>query len=282
MSRIGVVGAGLMGSGIAQVAAVAGHEVLLRDVAHAPLERGLDVVQASLARFVTKQALSDDDATAALARITTTTDLEAFSDIDLVVEAVFEQLEVKHEVFRILDRVCRPDAVLATNTSALPITSIAAVTSSPSRVIGMHFFSPVPMMRLCELVLGLRTSEETLAAARAFAESTGKTCVVVKRDIAGFVTTRLLTVLALEAVRLVESGVATAEDVDTACRLGFGHPMGPLETLDLTGLDIMTHAADNIWMDTRDPKFAPPEGLRRMVRAGLLGRKSGQGFYPYG
>ena len=169
-------------------------------------------------------------------------------------EAVFEELEVKHEVFRILDKVCRADAVLATNTSALPITSVANAVAAPERVVGTHFFSPVPMMRLCELVRGLHTSDETLAAARSFAESTGKTCVVVERDIAGFVTTRLITALALEAVRLVESGVATAEDVDTACRLGFGHAMGPLETMDLTGLDIIVHAADNIWTDTRDPE----------------------------
>jgi 3-hydroxybutyryl-CoA dehydrogenase len=281
MSKIGVVGAGLMGSGIAQVAAVAGHDVVMRDVAAAPLERGLDAIRASLARFVTKQKLTDDDVAAALDRITTTTDLDALADVDLVVEAVFEEIEVKHEVFRVLDRVCRVDAVLATNTSALPITSVAAVTSRPESVVGTHFFSPVPMMRLCELVRGLHTSDETLAAARTFAESTGKTCVVVERDVAGFVTTRLITALALEAVRLVESGVATAEDVDTACRLGFGHAMGPLETMDLTGLDVIVHAADNIWTDTHDPKFSPPEGLRRMVRAGLLGRKSGQGFYPY-
>jgi 3-hydroxybutyryl-CoA dehydrogenase len=281
MSKIGVVGAGLMGSGIAQVAAVAGHDVVLRDVGEPPLQRGLDAIRSSLGRFLTKQKLDESDVTAALARITTTTDFEALGEADVVVEAVFEKLEVKHEVFRILDKVCRPETVLATNTSALSITSVANAVSVPERVVGTHFFSPVPMMRLCELVRGLHTSDETLATARTFAESTGKTCVVVERDIAGFVTTRLITALALEAVRLVESGVATAEDVDTACRLGFGHAMGPLETMDLTGLDIIVNAADNIWADTRDAKFVPPEVLRRMVRAGLLGRKSGQGFYPY-
>jgi 3-hydroxybutyryl-CoA dehydrogenase len=281
MSTIGVVGAGLMGSGIAQVAAVAGHDVVLRDVGEPPLQRGLDAIRSSLGRFVAKQKLEQGDVDAALARITTTTDFEALGEADVVVEAVFEKLDVKHEVFRILDKVCRPDAVLATNTSALSITSVANAVSAPERVVGTHFFSPVPMMRLCELVRGLQTSDETLAAARSFAESTGKTCVVVEQDIAGFVTTRLITALALEAVRLVESGVATAEDVDTACRLGFGHAMGPLETMDLTGLDIIVNAADNIWADTRDAKFVPPEVLRRMVRAGLLGRKSGQGFYPY-
>lgn len=282
MSRIGVVGAGLMGSGIAQVAAVAGHDVVLRDVAQAPLERGLDGIRSSLARFVTKQKLTADDVEEALGRITTVTDLDGLADVDLVVEAVFEELAVKHEVFRALESVCRPEAVLATNTSALSITSVASVLDRPERVVGTHFFSPVPMMRLCELVRGLRTSDSALASARAFAESTGKTCIVVESDVAGFVTTRLITALALEAVRLVEAGVATPEDVDTACRLGFGHAMGPLETMDLTGLDVIVHAADNIWTDTRDGKFAVPERLRRMVRGGLLGRKSGQGFYPYG
>ena len=201
--------------------------------------------------------------------------------MDLVVEAVFESIEVKHDVFRVLDRVCRPDAVLATNTSAIPITAIAAVTSRPEMVVGTHFFSPVPMMRLCELVRGFKTSDETLAAARAFAESTGKTCIVVERDVAGFVTTRLISALAVEAVRLVESGVVSVEDLDTACRLGFGHAMGPLETIDLTGVDIMTHAARNIYTDTQDEKFFPPETLQRMVQAGDLGRKTGRGFYPY-
>jgi 3-hydroxybutyryl-CoA dehydrogenase len=263
------------------VAAVAGHDVVLRDVAEAPLERGLDGIRSSLARFVTKQKLTTDDVEEALGRITTVTDLAALADVDLVVEAVFEELEVKHEVFRALESVCRPEAVLATNTSALSITSVASVLERPERVVGTHFFSPVPMMRLCELVRGLRTSDAALASARAFAESTGKTCIVVESDVAGFVTTRLITALALEAVRLVEAGVATPEDVDTACRLGFGHAMGPLETMDLTGLDVIVHAADNIWTDTRDGKFAVPERLRRMVRGGLLGRKSGQGFYPY-
>jgi 3-hydroxybutyryl-CoA dehydrogenase len=280
-TKLAVVGAGLMGAGIAQVAAAAGHEVVLRDVTTDALERGLDGVKRSLDRFVAKERLTGDDAAAALARITTTTDLEAAGDADIVVEAVFEQLEVKHEVFRELDRICRDGAVLASNTSAIPITSIAAVTSRSEAVVGTHFFSPVPMMGLCELIRGLKTSDETLAAARSFAESLGKTCVVVNRDVAGFVTTRLICALAMEAIRLVESGVASAEDIDTACRLGFGHPMGPLATTDLTGVDILRHATLNIYQETADEKFFPPEILTRMVAAGDLGRKSGQGFYSY-
>jgi 3-hydroxybutyryl-CoA dehydrogenase len=281
MLKVAVIGSGLMGSGIAQVAATAGHQVVLRDVSDQALDRGVAGIRTSLDRFVAKGKISAEDAASALERITTTADLEAAADADIVVEAVFETIEIKHEVFRELDRVCRDGAVLATNTSAIPVTQIAAVTQRPESVVGTHFFSPVPMMGLCELVRGYKTSDETLAAARAFAEGVGKTCVVVNRDVAGFVTTRLICALAMEAVRLVENGVATAEDIDTACRLGFGHAMGPLATTDLTGVDILRNAALNIYADTQDEKFYPPETLSRMVSAGDLGRKSGQGFYRY-
>ena len=280
-TTVAVVGAGLMGGGIAQVSAVAGHQVILRDVTDAALDRGRAGITKSLDRFVAKGNLERSAADEALGRITTTTDLEAAGEADVVVEAVFEDIDVKHEVFRVLDRVCRDGAVLATNTSAIPVTRIAAVTERPESVVGTHFFSPVPMMGLCELVRGFKTSDETLAAARAFAEGVGKTCVVVTRDVAGFVTTRLICALAMEAIRLVESGVATAEDIDTACRLGFGHAMGPLATTDLTGVDILRNATMNIYAETADEKFFPPETLARMVAAGDLGRKSGQGFYSY-
>jgi 3-hydroxybutyryl-CoA dehydrogenase len=280
--KVAVIGAGLMGSGIAQVAAQAGYDVTLRDVGEDALARGRAAIEKSYARFVDKGRLSAEDRDAALARITTTTDLDAVSSADVVVEAVFERLDVKSEVFTALDKLAKPDAVLATNTSAIPITQIAAVTSRPESVVGTHFFSPVPMMRLCELVRGRKTSDDTLARAKAFAEDVGKTCIVVNRDVAGFVTTRLIVALSVEAAKLVESGVASAEDVDVACRLGFGHAMGPLETMDLTGVDIMVNAARNIYTDTQDEKFHPTEGLLRMVTAGDLGRKSGQGWYPYG
>lgn len=203
------------------------------------------------------------------------------ADADVVVEAVFEKLEVKHEIFRALDKVVGENTVLASNTSAIPITKIAAVTERPERVVGVHFFSPVPMMQLCELVRGYKTSDETLATAREFAESVGKTCIVVNRDVAGFVTTRLISALVVEAAKLYESGVATAEDIDTACKLGFGHAMGPLATADLTGVDILLHATGNIYTESQDEKFAAPELMRRMVDAGDIGRKSGQGFYTY-
>ncbi|MFC9647927.1 MULTISPECIES: 3-hydroxyacyl-CoA dehydrogenase family protein [unclassified Streptomyces] len=279
--KLAVIGAGLMGSGIAQVSAQAGWDVVLRDVTDAALARGIDGIRASYGKFVAKGKLEEADADAALARITTTTDLDAVADADIVVEAVFEKLDVKHEIFRTLDKLVRDDAVLASNTSAIPITKIAAVTGRPESVVGTHFFSPVPMMRLCELVRGYKTSDETLAAAREFAESVGKTCVVVNRDVAGFVTTRLISALVVEAAKLYESGVASAEDIDIACKLGFGHAMGPLATADLTGVDILLHAADNIYTESQDEKFAPPELMRRMVDAGDIGRKSGQGFYKH-
>ncbi|MBZ6175903.1 3-hydroxyacyl-CoA dehydrogenase family protein [Streptomyces olivaceus] len=279
--KLAVIGAGLMGSGIAQVAAQAGWDVVLRDVTDEALRRGTDGIRASYDKFVAKGRLDADDAGAALARITATTDLDGAADADVVVEAVFEKLEVKHEIFRALDKLVKDGAILASNTSAIPITKIAAVTQRPERVVGTHFFSPVPMMRLCELVRGHKTSDETLATAREFAESTGKTCVVVNRDVAGFVTTRLISALVVEAAKLYESGVATAEDIDLACQLGFGHAMGPLATADLTGVDILLHAADNIYTESQDEKFAPPELMRRMVDAGDIGRKSGQGFYKH-
>lgn len=279
--RLAVIGSGLMGSGIAQVAAQAGWDVVLRDVTDSQLDKGLAGIRKSYGRFVTKGALDEESAAIALGRITVTTDLDAVADADIVVEAVFESIEVKSELFGQLDRVCKDGAVLASNTSAIPITQIAAATERPESVVGTHFFSPVPMMRLCELVRGFHTSDETLAAARAFAEDLGKECIVVNRDVAGFVTTRLISALVVEAVKLYESGVATAEDIDTACRLGFGHAMGPLATTDLTGVDILRNATRNIYTETQDEKFAPPEILSRMVTAGALGRKTGRGFYTY-
>ncbi|MEU7610392.1 3-hydroxyacyl-CoA dehydrogenase family protein [Micromonospora sp. NPDC049204] len=279
--RLAVVGAGLMGSGIAQVAAQAGWQVTLRDLDDAATTRGLAGIRKSLEKFAEKGKIEASEVEATLARITPTTELEAAADADIVVEAVFERLEIKHEVFRALDKICKSDAVLATNTSAIPVTQIAAVTERPEAVVGTHFFSPVPMMQLCELVRGYKTSDATLDTARAFAEEIGKTVVVVNRDIAGFVTTRLISALVMEAVKLVESGVVSAEDLDTACRLGFGHAMGPLATTDLTGVDVLLHASKNIYTDTADEKFFPPELLQRMVTAGDLGRKTGKGFYTY-
>ncbi|WP_100447982.1 3-hydroxyacyl-CoA dehydrogenase family protein [Glycomyces xiaoerkulensis] len=281
MSHIAVIGSGLMGSGIAQVAGLADTDVTLIDNDPRALERASATIGDSLDRFVAKGKVEEADARAARGRIASTTDMGAAAEAEIVVEAVFERLSVKQEVFERLSRICGPETVLATNTSAIPITEIAAAATHPERVVGTHFFSPVPMMRLCELVRGMQTGDEALDRARAFAESTGKTCVVVNRDVAGFATTRLICAFVNEAARLVEDGVISAEDLDTACRLGFGHPMGPLATADLTGIDVITHATGNIYEDTGDPKFFAPSLLRRMVAAGRIGRKSGEGFFGY-
>ncbi|MBU2661978.1 3-hydroxyacyl-CoA dehydrogenase family protein [Actinoplanes bogorensis] len=279
--RLAVIGSGLMGSGIAQVSAQAGWHVTMRDVDDAATSRGMAAIRDSLSRFAAKGRITEEEAEATIARITPTTDLDAAADADVVVEAIYEKVEAKHEVFRTLDKICKADAVLGTNTSAIPITQIATVTQRPESVVGIHFFSPVPMMKLVELVRGYQTSDETLAAARAYAEEVGKTCVEVKRDVAGFVSNRLFSAILIEAVQLVESGVVSAADLDTVMKLGFGHAMGPLATVDLTGLDVMLNAASNIYRDTADEKFFPPELLQRMVQAGDLGRKTGKGFYTY-
>ncbi|WGW10480.1 3-hydroxyacyl-CoA dehydrogenase family protein [Saxibacter everestensis] len=279
--RVVVIGAGLMGSGIAQEAALAGWTVTVQDVNSAALARARDTVADSLGKFAAKDRITADDVDAAMSRLDTSESLDVVAQADIVVEAVFESIEVKSQVFGELDRLAPAHAVLASNTTAIPITTIAAHTQRPESVLGLHFFSPVPMMKLVELIRGLNTSDETVARGRAFAEDLGKSVVVVNRDVAGFVTSRLIIALVNEAVGLVESGVMSAEDLDTACRLGFGHAMGPLATADLTGVDVLLHASDNIYQDTRDPKFVAPELMRRMVTAGKLGRKSGEGFYEY-
>ncbi|MGB7982242.1 MAG: 3-hydroxyacyl-CoA dehydrogenase family protein [Candidatus Nanopelagicales bacterium] len=281
MSTVMVVGAGLMGSGIAQVSALAGHDVLLHDISTAAVDRGRSAVEASLTKFAAKGSISAEDAQGALARITGATDLGGASQAQVIVEAIIEEVDLKAELFAELDRLAPEGAILATNTSAIPITRIAAATQRPEAVVGTHFFSPVPMMKLCELVRGLKTSDETLAAARTWAEGIGKTCIVVNRDVAGFVTTRIITALVNEAIRLVETGVASPEDVDIACKLGFGHAMGPLATADLTGIDVMRRASMSIYNETAEQSFYPPELITRMAIAGDLGRKSGQGFYTY-
>lgn len=278
---VAVIGSGLMGSGIAQVAAVAGHEVVLRDVSDEAVAKGLSAIEASLGRFVAKDRMTAGDAQAALGRITGTSDLAEVAEARFIVEAVYESVEVKSAVFAELDEVAKDGAILATNTSAIPITRIAAATRRPEHVVGTHFFSPVPMMKLCEVVRGYRTSAETMDATAEFIRGLGKTAVIVTRDVAGFVANRMFLALVVEAVTLLETGVASAEDIDLAARDGFGHAMGPLQTTDLAGVDVTLAAIGNIHDDTQDPKFAPPPMMQRMVAAGDLGRKSGRGFYTY-
>ena len=271
-----------MGSGIAQVSAQAGWDVVLRDVTDEALTRGTDGIKASYDKFVSKGKLEADDAEAALARITTTTDLDAVADADIVVEAVFEKLEVKHEIFRTLDKLVRGRRRARLQHLRHPDHQDrgrdGASGAGRRRALLLAGADDAALRAGARLQDQRRNPRHRT---REFAESVGKTCIVVNRDVAGFVTTRLISALVVEAAKLYESGVATAEDIDIACKLGFGHAMGPLATADLTGVDILLHATSNIYTESQDEKFAPPELMRRMVDAGDIGRKSGQGFYKH-
>jgi len=280
IQRVGVVGCGLMGSGIAEVCARAGYQVVVREVNADLLQRGLARIEGSLRRAVERGKL--DAAAGAQAReaIQGTVQLNDLAASDLVIEAVIEQMPEKQAVLRDLDGLCRPEVIFASNTSSLSITEMAAATGRPDRVVGMHFFNPVPVMALVELVRGLQTSDETLATARAFAESVGKT-VVVTKDYPGFIVNLLLVPYLLDAVRALELGVATREDIDKAVTLGLNHPMGPLTLLDFVGLDTTYYIAEAMYAEFKDARFAPPPLLKQMVLAGHHGRKSGRGFYTY-
>jgi len=280
IERAAVLGAGTMGSGVAQACAMVGVGVVMRDVAEPALEAGLAAVDESLARFVKKQKLSQEQADAARARIRTSVSLEqAVEGADLVVEAIPEIMALKLETFAELDRLAPGHALLATNTSSLSVTEIAGATARPERVVGMHFFNPVPVMKLLEVVRGLRSSDEAIARATAFGERLGKQPIVV-RDWPGFATSRLGVILGCEAIRMLEQGVASPADIDKAMELGYRHPMGPLRTGDLVGLDVRLAIAEHL-ATVYGERFEPPELLRRMVEEGKLGRKSGEGFYEW-
>ncbi len=280
VSRVGIVGCGLMGSGIAEVCAKAGYTVIVREVSRELLASGLARINSSLDKAVAKSKLSAANRDAARARIIGATDFSAFADCDLVVEAVAENLDLKRRVFAELDAVTPPHAILASNTSSLAITEMAAATKRPAQVLGLHFMQPVPVMPLLEMVRTFLTSEETFQAAKAFGESLGKT-IVVSKDSPGFIVNLLLIPYLLHAIDALEKGVATKEDFDTAIKLGLNHPMGPFTLLDYIGLDTTLFIADAVFNETKDLRFAAPPLLRRMVSAGYLGRKSGRGFYDY-
>ena len=281
VNKLLVAGAGQMGAGIAQVAATAGYQVTMRDINDEALDKGMKTIEKSLGKFVEKGKVPEDTAKSALANLKTTKEMSDASDADLVVEAVFEKIELKQEIFMALDEITGPDCILATNTSAISITSIASVTKRPEKVVGTHFFSPVPMMMLCELIYGLQTSTETMEAAKAWAEDIGKETVVVNKDVAGFIANRVGLAMSGMAIDVVAMGVATPQDVDKTMKLGFAHRMGPCETADLTGIDVLMNAMKAIYNETQDERYWPPELMQRMVASGLLGRKTGKGFYDY-
>jgi 3-hydroxybutyryl-CoA dehydrogenase len=282
MDQVGVVGSGIMGAGIAEIAARAGCDVVVREVTAELAGAGRDRIAASLERAVSRGKLGAEERDATLARIRTTTALDDLVDRELVIEAVVEDEPTKTALYRELSGIVSPECVLASNTSSIPISRLAAAAQRPERVLGMHFFNPVPVLPLVELVPSLRTGQSTVDAARAFAEDRlGKKTVLCK-DRAGFVVNALLVPYLLAAVRMVEAGVATAEDVDTAMVAGANHPMGPLALTDLIGLDTTAAVAASMYEEFKEPLYAAPPLLLRMVEAGVLGRKSGRGFFDYG
>ncbi len=281
ISHVGVVGCGLMGAGIVEACAKSGYTVVVREANHGLLEAGIARINSSLDRAVARGKLAAEDRDAARSRITGVTDMAAFAHCDLVIEAVVENLDLKREIFAELDRVTPPHAILASNTSSLAVTDMAAATKRPDKVLGLHFMQPVPVMALLEMVRTFLTGEETFQTAKAFGESLGKT-IIVSKDTPGFVVNLLLIPYLLQAIEALERGVATKEDFDAGIRLGLGHPMGPFTLLDLIGLDTTLFIADAVFAETKDPRFAAPPLLRRMVSAGHLGKKNGKGFYDYG
>lgn len=280
IETVGVIGAGTMGHGIAQVSAQAGFQVVLYDVTKAAAEAGRAKIDKTLSVGVEKKKVTPEAREAALAKISTADFLEALRPCQLVVEAAPEKLSLKQELFKSLSSICAADAVLASNTSSLSLTEIAAAATHPGRVVGLHFFNPVHLMKLLEVVRAFQTSDETVTRVKAYGALIGKELIVVK-DSPGFASSRLGVALGLEATRMLEEGVASAEDIDRAMKLGYGHPMGPLELGDLVGLDVRLAIAEYLHAETGSPTFRPPQLLKKMVRAGKLGKKSGEGFYKY-
>ena len=280
VGTVGIVGCGLMGSGIVEVAARAGQQVVFLEASDELVEAGRHRIETSTMRAVERERMSDGERSETLGRISGTTDVNDLADVDLVIEAATEDRETKVALFGRLDEVTRPETILASNTSSIPIADLGAATKRPEKVLGMHFFNPVPAMALIELVKAITTSEETIAFGRAYGSVLGKT-TVESRDRAGFIVNMLLIPYLNSAVRMLEEGFATREDIDTAVHLGLNHPMGPLGLIDLIGLDTHMFVANVLFDEFKEPTFAPPPLLKRMVTAGRLGRKVGRGFYDY-
>jgi len=280
VKTVGVVGCGLMGSGIAQICAEAGYQVIVREVAEGVLRKGLGRIESFLAKGVEKGKVTAERMKEVIGRLQGVTSLEALAPCDVVIEAVVENLDAKREVYQALDAICSPHALFASNTSSLSITEMAVVTKRADRFVGLHFFNPVPLMKLVEVVRSPLTSPEAFEAALSFAKSLGKSPIRAG-DKTGFIVNRLLVPYLLDAIRAVEEGVGTTADIDEGMRLGCGHPMGPLTLLDFVGLDTTYYIANIMFEEFREKRFAPPPLLKRMVQAGLHGRKSGKGFYDY-
>lgn len=278
---VGVIGCGLMGSGISEVVARAGQAAVVLETTDELVERGRQRIETSTLRAVERGRLDAEERTAVLGRISLTTDVQDLADVDLVIEAATEDHDTKVGMFRRLDEVTKPEVILASNTSSIPIADLGAATSRPDKVLGMHFFNPVPVMGLIELVRAISSSDDTMAFGRAYGVVLGKT-TVESRDRAGFIVNALLIPYLNGAIRMLEHGFATREDIDTAVHLGLNHPMGPLQLIDLIGLDTHLFIANVLFEEFKEPTFAPPPLLRRMVTAGRLGRKVGRGFYDYG
>jgi 3-hydroxybutyryl-CoA dehydrogenase len=280
INKIMVIGAGQMGGGIAQVAAEAGLQVILNDIDRSAIDKRLLFIDKLLARSIEKEKISEEDKAAILSRLTPSTDLQDAADADFIIEAAIENMEVKEKIFRFLDDVARPDVILASNTSSLPITEIAAVTMRPEQVIGMHFMNPVPVMQLVEVIRGIATNDATYQNVKALAEQMGKVPVEVN-DYPGFISNRVLMPMINEAIYCVYEGVADAEAIDTVMKLGMAHPMGPLTLADFIGLDICLAIMEVLYEGFADSKYRPCPLLRKMVKAGWLGKKSGRGFFLY-
>lgn len=277
---VGVIGAGTMGNGIAQTFAAGGFDVVMSDVQEEYARRGLETIRKSLERLVSREKMTAADRDAALARITTTTSMEDFADRDLIVEAALEKVDLKQKLFAELDRICKPDAILTSNTSSISLTKIAAATKRPGHVIGMHFFNPVPLMKLVEIIRALQTDDEVCAAIEDVSRRIGKTPHVVK-DSYGFVVNRVLVPMINEGINCLYEGLTQPEDIDNAMKLGANHPMGPLALADLIGLDVILDIMHTLYEGFDDPKYRPSPLLKQMVDAGYLGRKTGRGFYTY-
>ena len=280
IKKVGVVGCGLMGRGIAEVSAKSGYDVVVSEINKELLDKGMAAINQSLSKAVEKGKISEPDKAAALGKIKGTTDMQDFKDCDLVVEAAIENLDLKKKIFADLDKICKPDAILSTNTSCLSVMNVAAVTKRPEKVMGCHFFNPVPIMKLLELVKTITTSKATIDAATEWGKSLGKT-VIVAPDRPGFIVNRAYMPYMVEAIEMLENGVASKEDIDTGIQLGLNYPMGPFTLADLAGLDTILFVLDAMYAETKSPKFVAPVLLRKMVTAGHLGRKSGKGFYDY-